>query len=220
MQSLEITVVGAGYVGLSTAIALALAGHKVHVFERNPERLLALQQGIIPFAEPLLEVVLHNLENSISFTADLAFSLASSSMVMLAVGTPPTPAQGVDLSQVFDAVLELAPFLNFNPRVIVLKSTVPVGTSEEITTTLKSLVPKAVFSVSSNPEFLRQGRALRDAVFPDRIVFGSSEAWALEQLELLYAPIIEGLVDVPVELEPFRPTQPIPVLRVSNAVLN
>ncbi len=217
MQTLEITVIGAGYVGLSTAIALAMAGHKVNVFERNPERLQALQQQKIPFAEPLLETVLHSLQKHVFFTSDLALAVQSSSMVMLAVGTPPTPAQGVDLSQVFEAVLQLAPLLNHEPRVIVLKSTVPVGTSEEITKTLSSLAPDAVFSVSNNPEFLRQGRALRDAVFPDRIVFGTNQAWALEQLEMLYAPIIKGLLAVPPELEPFRPSQPIPVLKVSNA---
>ncbi len=217
MQSLEITVIGAGYVGLSTAIALAMANHRVHVFERNLERLQALQNQCIPFAEPLLEIALQAVQDRIFFTANLAKALESSSMVMLAVGTPPTPAQGVDLSQVFDAVHQLAPYLNQTPRVIVLKSTVPVGTSEEITATLKNLAPNAVFSVSSNPEFLRQGRALRDAVFPDRIVLGTSQTWALEQLEMLYAPIIEGKIQVPPELEPFRPTQPIPVLRVSNA---
>ncbi len=217
MQTLELTVIGAGYVGLSTALALAMAGHRVHVYERNLERLEALQRQQIPFAEPLLETVLHSLQDRIFFTADLGLAVQASSIVMIAVGTPPTPAQGVDLSQVFDAVQQLAPFLNQIPRVIVLKSTVPVGTSEEITATLVNLAPDSVFSVASNPEFLRQGRALRDAVFPDRIVFGTNQTWALEQLEILYAPIIHSTLAVPPELEPFRPMQPIPVLQISNA---
>ena len=215
MQTLEITVIGAGYVGLSTAIALAMAGHRVHVFERNQERLQALQQQKIPFSEPLLETALKSVQ--IFFTADLGLAVQASSIVMLAVGTPPTPAQGVDLSQVFDAVLQIAPFLDQVPRVIVLKSTVPIGTSEEITATLDSLAPSAVFSVASNPEFLRQGRALRDAVFPDRIVFGTNQSWALDQLQILYAPIINSTLVVPPELEPFRPEKAIPVLQISNA---
>ncbi len=205
--------VGAGYVGLSSAVALALAGHRVNLIERNPERLQSLQSGRIPFLEPDLEIAFRDAQNNICIAANLEHAIKSSSIVMLAVGTPPTPAHGADLSQVFMALEDIAPYLDQIPRVIVVKSTVPVGTNAEVKTFLEARVPNAVFAVASNPEFLRQGRALRDALFPDRIVIGASEPWALELLRQLYAPLQHA--SVPETLEQFRPTQPIPLLEIS-----
>ncbi len=215
MQTL--TVIGAGYVGLSTAVAMAMAGHRVYLFERNSQRRTDLQQGILPFSEPNLENALLLQKERIVITDDLATAVDASSIIMLAVGTPPTPAQGVDLTQVFDAVHQLAPHLDQTARVIVVKSTVPVGTSQEIQKLLEEIAPNAIFALASNPEFLRQGRALRDAVFPDRIVIGTSQNWALEVLRALYAPLEHGNLAVPPELEPYRPDKPIPILEVSLA---
>jgi UDPglucose 6-dehydrogenase len=214
MTPLEITIVGAGYVGLSSAVALALAGHRVHLIERNPERLQALQSGQIPFLEPDLERAFQSCQRNICIAMSLTNAVKSSSVVMLAVGTPPTPAHGADLSQVFATLEDIAPLLDQTPRVIVVKSTVPVGTNAEIKTFLESRAPNAVFAVASNPEFLRQGQALRDALFPDRIVLGVNEPWALEVLRQLYAPL-QG-ASVPETLEQYRPENPIPMLEISS----
>ncbi len=213
MIPVEITVVGAGYVGLSSAVALALARHRVHLIEHNIERLQALQSGQIPFLEPDLENAFQRSQKNICIAANLERSVKTSSIIMLAVGTPPTPAHGADLSQVFAALEDIAPVLDQTPRVIVVKSTVPVGTNVEIKAFLESRAPNSVFAVASNPEFLRQGRALRDALFPDRIVLGASEPWALDLLRQLYAPMQDA--QIPETLEQYRPKQPIPMLEIS-----
>ena len=213
MIPLEITMVGAGYVGLSSAVALALAGHRVHLVERNTERSQILKAGKIPFLEPDLESAFQSCRDNICIAANLGHAVKSSSVIMLAVGTPPTPAHGADLSQVFKALEDIVPLLDQRPRVIVVKSTVPVGTNAEIRTFLESRATNAVFAVASNPEFLRQGRALRDALFPDRIVLGASQPWALEMLRQLYAPLRHA--PVPETLEQFRPENPIPILEIS-----
>jgi UDPglucose 6-dehydrogenase len=212
---LEVTIIGAGYVGLSTSAALALAGHRVWIVERDPARLEQLRQGRAPFDEPGLGAVLADRTLQLCPTDDLQKAVAASSIVMIAVGTPPTPSHGVDLTQLFAAVQALAPLLNPMPRVIAVKSTVPLGTNVQIAETLRRLAPNATVAVSSNPEFLRQGRALRDAVFPDRIVVGVTEAWALERLQQLYAPLIAGTLPVPASLEDHRPAAPIPWLAIS-----
>jgi UDPglucose 6-dehydrogenase len=119
MIPLEITIVGAGYVGLSSAVALALSGHRVHLIERNIERLRALQSGRIPFLEPDLENAFQHSQKNICVAANLERSVKTSSIIMLAVGTPPTPAHGADLSQVFVALEDIAPLLDQAPRVVV-----------------------------------------------------------------------------------------------------
>jgi UDPglucose 6-dehydrogenase len=215
MTSLEVTVVGAGYVGLSTAVALALAGHRVWVVERDMQRLELLRDGGVPFDEPDLPSALHDCSERLMFTADLGAAVTASSIVILAVGTPPTPSHGADLTQLFTALEAIAPHLDDQPRVVVVKSTVPVGTHTQVAVALNRLAPNATFTVSSNPEFLRQGRALRDAVFPDRIVVGADESWTLEVLRNLYRPLLEGGLPVPAALEPHRPRLPPTWLEVS-----
>jgi UDPglucose 6-dehydrogenase len=208
---MQVCIVGAGYVGLSTALALAFCGHDVLLVERNLERFNKLLEGEIPFVEP------HFAESLQLVRPRLRFSQRPehAPVVFVAVGTPPTPAHGVDTSQVFAALQELAPWLE-QPSVVVLKSTVPVGTHQEAQKWLEQHGARQV-SLVSNPEFLRQGRALRDALFPDRIVLGSTSQTALQALQSLYAPIVDGRVAAPTALEPHRSQQPIPVLCVSPA---
>jgi UDPglucose 6-dehydrogenase len=208
---MQICIVGAGYVGLSTALALAFCGHDVHLVERNPERLNRLLEGEIPFFEPHFAEAFGLLRPRLRFSERPEFA----PVVFVAVGTPPTPAHGVDTSQVFAALKELAPLLQ-QSATVVLKSTVPVGTHQEALEWLQRHGADNLRLVS-NPEFLRQGRALRDALFPDRIVLGSHSQSALEQLQSLYAPIVDGSVAAPAALEAHRPQQPVPVLCVSPA---
>ena len=215
MTSFEVTVIGAGYVGLSTAVALGLAGHRVWIVERDAGRLEALQAGRVPFSEPGLESALRACGDRLRPTAQLDLAVSASSVIMLAVGTPPAPSSGVDLRQLFGALEELAPHLDATPRVIAIKSTVPVGTHAQVAGSLRRLAPEAVFAVCSNPEFLRQGQALRDAIFPDRVVAGGTEGWALARLRELYQPLLEARLPIPNALEAHRPRSPIPWLEVS-----
>ncbi len=215
LDHLELTVIGAGYVGLSTAVAFALSGHQVHLVERNPERLNRLLAGKLPFDEPDLAAGLQCCESRLRFTADLPSALETSSLVVLAVGTPPSPAHGADLSQLFAALEEIAPQLSPSCRAVVVKSTVPVGTTAEIASILKRRTPDIETAVVSNPEFLRQGRALRDALFPDRIVVGVRQAWAQALMRQLYQPLREARMRVPPNLEPHRPSGLIPLLELS-----
>ncbi len=203
--------------GLSTAVALALAGHRVRVVEQQTQKLEVLQQGQVPFFEPDLEAAILLCADNLCFTAQMQKAVPTADIIILAVSTPPSPAHGADLRQVFAALHQLAVFLPDRQQVLVVKSTVPVGTHLEIQTLMQQLAPDANLAIASNPEFLRQGRALRDAVFPDRIVIGASETWAFARLQQLYAPIMAGIVQVPENLEIHRPKHAIPILEVSAA---
>jgi UDPglucose 6-dehydrogenase len=203
MSSLEVAVIGAGYVGLSTAAALSLCGHTVRVVERNSARLAMLHAGRVPIAEPHLEGALFG--GAVSFGADLGEVVRASNVVIIAVGTPPTPSHGADLSQVYAALEGVAAHLGAKQAVIAVKSTVPVGTHADLRATLERLAPDANAVLVSNPEFLRQGRAVRDAVFPDRIVVGANAPWAFACMKALYGALLEGSVTVPDDLERQRP---------------
>ena len=189
----NVTVVGAGYVGLVTGACLARLGHSVVVVEIDPHRLVSLQRGELPVREPGLDdLVASALEaGRIRFTGDYGNALSNSRFVFIAVNTPPGPGGEADTSFVYSAVgsiVEHAP----PGLIIVVKSTVPVGTGDEIAR-LVALSGKDLETVS-NPEFLRQGSALQDFLRPDRVVIGASSTAAADEVAGLYqtleAPII------------------------------
>lgn len=214
-SSLRVAIIGAGYVGLSTAVALGLAGHKVSVLERNQQKRELLQSGIAPFQEPMLEECLAFLNNNLEFPTNPVPVLAEADIVIIAVGTPPTPTGNADLTQVYAAAFEIAEAVGAALALIVVKSTVPVGTCAALETYLQQLAPRGSFSVASNPEFLSQGKAIRDAVFPDRIVIGTNDTRAKMRLEALYTPLAETLYRMPVSLELYRPKTKIPIIWTS-----
>lgn len=205
MNTLEVAVIGAGYVGLSTAAALAACGHRVWVVERDPVRLEMLRSGRVPIQEPHLKAALFAPSSTVCFTADLRIAVCVSSIVVIAVGTPPTPSHGANLSQLYAVLEGIAPLLDEQPRVVVVKSTVPVGTHAQASQELRRLAPIASFALVSNPEFLRQGRAVRDAVFPDRIVVGATQPWAFQAMKTLYGALLEGQISLTEALELERP---------------
>ena len=205
MDTLKVAVIGAGYVGLSTAAALSACGHRVWVVERDSARLGMLRSGRAPIQEPHLEAALFAADSTVCFTADLTAALRASSVVVIAVGTPPTPSHDADLSQLYAVLSGIAPLLDGQPRVIAIKSTVPVGTHAQAARELYRLAPAANFALVSNPEFLRQGCAVRDAVFPDRIVVGATQPWAFQAMKTLYIRLLEGRVKLPAALEGERP---------------
>jgi len=192
----KIAVIGAGYVGLVTAVCFASSGHDVVVVEKNPSRVVALQLGQVPFYEPGLEQLLRQalgLEK-IKFTSDLQEALSGApEVVFCCVGTPSQRDGMVDLTDVWAVVVEVA--RNATGRMLfVQKSTVPVGTckrtEEMFTSIFKNCAYPFDFEVASNPEFLREGCAINDFMKPDRIVFGVKSAWGEKILSELYAPFI------------------------------
>ena len=190
---MQVAVVGSGYVGTVTAVCLARLGHVVVGLDADERRAKELDAGELPFFEPgLAELLLDTLGTGrLSFTSEPPTAITSSDVVFLCVGTP-TGEDGLpDLSQVAAAVRSIAPHLR-NGVVIVNKSTVPVGCGNWVRTMLEEALPRhgaPYFSVASNPEFLREGSAIADFLYPDRIVVGG-ENGSVERVRDLYQPIL------------------------------
>ena len=193
---LDICVVGTGYVGLVTGTCLAEIGHCVTCVDVDPFKIAELRQGRLPIYEPGLEEILasHLADRRIGFTEDLAEAVRPETLVLfIAVGTPTAEDGSVDLRAFFGAIADAAKARAASDAeglmVLVVKSTVPVGTSKQVEAILAQYLPRSRFAVVSNPEFLREGCAVRDFLQPDRIVIGSSSAAALEMMREVYAPL-------------------------------
>lgn len=192
---MRITIVGVGYVGLTTGVALAYLGHNVICIDQNEELINRLNKGEPPIYEQGLSDLLMETKGKLTFLSTIDENIDGSEVIIIAVGTPPKPNGDADLSQVETVASVLADFLKpgFH-SVIVNKSTVPVGTAKLIRTVLeKSFVAgdKFInFSVVSNPEFLREGTALMDFLYPDRIVLGVEDSVGAKRLQDLYHSII------------------------------
>jgi len=187
---MRIAMIGAGYVGLVSGACFADFGHQVTCIDKDRNRVTTLNRGEIPIFEPgLPDLVEANMrQGRLVFTTDTA-CVRDAEAVFIAVGTPSRRGDGhADLTFVYDAVRELAPHLSPS-TVVVTKSTVPVGTGDEIENILRAKRPDAEFQVVSNPEFLREGAAIQDFKHPDRIVIGSDEAHAQAVLADIYRPL-------------------------------
>ncbi|MBP6965636.1 MAG: UDP-glucose/GDP-mannose dehydrogenase family protein [Armatimonadetes bacterium] len=188
---MDICVIGTGYVGLVTGAVFADLGNDVVCVDVNPEKINKLNQGIMPIYEPgLEEMVARNVEDDrLSFTTDLGAGVEKAEVVFIAVGTPPGPDGEPDLSQVTEVARGVAKHLN-RYKVVVNKSTVPIGTGDLVRRIIEENRRREVdFDVVSNPEFLREGCAINDTLYPDRIVIGApSQTVAMKLLEL-YAPL-------------------------------
>ncbi|MEQ1652883.1 MAG: UDP-glucose/GDP-mannose dehydrogenase family protein [Hyphomicrobium sp.] len=188
---MKICMIGAGYVGLVSAACFSEFGWTVTCVDKDPVRLADLNAGRSPIYEPGLDDLMQRNMRAgrLKFTADLGPAVREADVVFLAVGTPMRRGDGyADLSYVFAAVEELAPFLE-GFTVITTKSTVPVSTSREIEKRLKDLRPDADAAVCSNPEFLREGSAIQDFTHPDRVLVGTDSAKAKDVMERLYKPL-------------------------------
>src|SRR3989339_2215437 len=191
---MKIAVVGSGYVGLVTGACLANLGHEVMCVDKDKKRISSLKKAIVPFYEPgLPELVKKNQKaKRLSFSSDLSFAVIASEVVFIAVGTPPKKDGEADVSAV-RAVAEgiaLAMMKKDGFKVIVNKSTVPVGMGDIVTKILlEEGVDDELFSVVSNPEFLREGSAISDFMHPDRIVIGASNNRAFNLITELYRPL-------------------------------
>jgi UDPglucose 6-dehydrogenase len=188
---MRVTMVGAGYVGLVSGACFADFGHHVTCVDKDAAKIASLERGEVPIYEPgLSDLIANNLKQQrISFTGDLAPAVRSADAIFIAVGTPSRRGDGhADLSYVYAAAREIAASLH-GFTVIVTKSTVPVGTGDEVERIIRAARPDADFAVVSNPEFLREGAAIRDFKHPDRIVVGTDDLHAREVMAELYRPL-------------------------------
>jgi UDPglucose 6-dehydrogenase len=186
----RVTMIGAGYVGLVSGACLADFGHHVTCIDRDARRIAALKRGVIPIFEPgLSELVGNNVrQGRLEFDVELR-AVAEAEAIFIAVGTPSRRGDGhADLTFVYEAVRDIAPLLTPG-AVVITKSTVPVGTGDEIERILREQRPLLPVQVVSNPEFLREGAAIRDFKHPDRIVVGAEDAQARAVLAEIYRPL-------------------------------
>ena len=189
---MKLCMIGTGYVGLVSGVCFSDLGNDVICVDKNKDKINFLKKGKIPIYEPgLSELVLKNYKNKrLNFSTDLRSSVSKSDIIFICVGTP-TKKNGssADLSQVFNVAKELSLSLN-KFKIIITKSTVPLTTGDEIERILSKKNSKNKFSVVSNPEFLREGEAIRDFIYPDRIVVGSNDKKSNRILKNLYSPLI------------------------------
>ena len=190
---MKIAVIGTGYVGLVSGTCFAAWGHEVVCVDKDAQKIVRLERGVVPIYEPGLdELVERNFAfGRLRFTTNLAEAVKGAELVFIAVGTPARAGHGdADLSFVYMAARELAPLIDHH-SVVVVKSTVPVGTGDVVQKIIGSVRRPGTFSVASNPEFLREGVAIRDFLEPDRVVIGVEDERARSALVALYAPPLE-----------------------------
>lgn len=191
---MKIAVIGTGYVGLVSGTCFAAWGHDVVCVDKDAQKIAGLKRAILPIYEPGLDELVESnaAAGRLSFTCNLVEALKGAAIVLIAVGTPTRAGQGdADLSFVYMAARELAPHLE-KGAVIVVKSTVPVGTGDVVEKIVGSIRLTGTFSVASNPEFLREGVAIRDFLEPDRVVVGVEDDHARKVLLALYRPPLEA----------------------------
>ena len=189
---MKLCMIGTGYVGLVSGVCFSDLGNDVICVDKDQDKINNLQKGIIPIYEPgLEELVRKNYKNKkLKFSTDLDSSIKKSDIVFICVGTP-TKKNGIgaDLSQIYSVSKEISKSIN-KFKIIITKSTVPVTTGDEIEKILLKKVNKNKFSVISNPEFLREGEAIRDFIYPDRVVVGANDKKSVNILKNLYSPLI------------------------------
>jgi UDPglucose 6-dehydrogenase len=215
----DVGVVGTGYVGLATGASLAYVGHRVTCLDNNHERVASLREGKVPFYEPGLQELIAKSAGRLRFASSerLTEVIRGSDVLIVAVGTPQGGDGSADLSNVADVARAIGRALGGSaprqlPLVVVNKSTVPVGSAYYVSTLVGEGIDEAggkdaEFRVASNPEFLREGSAVHDSLFPDRVVVGTDSREALDVLRTLYSPIVEQ--SFPTERDP-RPKVAVP----------
>ena len=188
---MRVAMIGTGYVGLVSGACFADFGHVVTCVDKDASKIERLHQNIMPIYEPGLDVLVEKnvKEERLFFTTDAKEAIADADAVFIAVGTPSRRGDGhADLSYVYGAAEEIADLMN-GFTVVVTKSTVPVGTGDEVEEIIRKKRPDADFAVVSNPEFLREGAAIKDFKTPDRVVVGTDDERAKEIMEELYRPL-------------------------------
>ncbi|MEO0293637.1 MAG: UDP-glucose/GDP-mannose dehydrogenase family protein [candidate division WOR-3 bacterium] len=202
---MKICVIGTGYVGLVVGTGFAESGNKVICVDSDKEKIEKLKRNIVPIYEPGLEELIkrNSKEGRLSFTTRIKEGVVNSEIIFIAVGTPEKEDGSVDLSYVYKVAEEIGEAMGDEYKIIVNKSTVPVGTAKEVKRIIKKKT-KANFDVVSNPEFLKEGSALQDFMKPDRIIIGTDSKKAAEKIKELYEPFV-------------RTGNPILVMKIESA---
>ena len=188
---MNLCMIGTGYVGLVSGTCFADIGNKVYCVDKDKNKVAKLNSGISPIYEPGLDEIIKKNYNAkrLIFTSNISLAVRNSDVIFICVGTPNKKAsQSVNLSYVFQAIKEVAK-CSKKKKILITKSTVPVGTGDQIELILKN-IKKNNFTIVSNPEFLREGEAIRDFKYPDRIVVGSNNHRVFKILKNLYQPLI------------------------------
>lgn len=192
---MKVAVIGTGYVGLTTGVCLAFIGHEVHCLDVAQDKIDALNAGQVPIFEPYLPELLEAARARIHFTTSYAEAIPDADVVFIAVGTPSLADGQPDLKYLGAASKSLGEHMASPFTVVVNKSTVPIGSGNWVGALIresqKAAGKSAAFAVASNPEFLREGSAIQDSLYPDRIVIGADNPRALETLYLLYRPLTD-----------------------------
>lgn len=190
---MRIAVIGSGYVGLVSAVCFAEIGHEVISVDNDSAKIAALERGEVPIHERFLpELLQRHLGGRLRFSSSIAQAVQESQAIFITVGTPQSETGEADLSYVEAVAYEIASAIQ-SPKLVIEKSTVPVSTCESLRKTLLlNGAPSGLFSVASNPEFLREGTAVTDFLYPDRIVVGADDEFSSSLLQAIYQPLASG----------------------------
>ncbi len=220
---MRVAIIGTGYVGLTTGVCLAFMGHSVSCLDTDASKIDALKAGKIPIYEPSLAELLAEAAPNLRFTSSYAEAIPDAEVVFIAVGTPPTPSGAPNLEYLSQAARSIGQCVNRDFTVVVNKSTVPIGSGNWVGSLLRDSYNNrgdrngAEFAVASNPEFLREGTALHDSLYPDRIVIGADTPRALEVLYSLYRPILDQTFTAPTYLPRPESVGAVPMLSTDLA---
>ena len=190
---MKLCMIGTGYVGLVSGVCFSDVGNTVYCVDKDKKKIEELNKGNVPIYEPGLEEILKKnyKQNRLKFTTDLKKAVSSSDIIFICVGTPTKKnSNSADLKYVFSVAKELKKIIK-SYKIIITKSTVPVTTGDKIENILKNLKKRKLVDIVSNPEFLREGEAIRDFIYPDRVVIGTDSKKANKILKSLYMPIIK-----------------------------
>jgi UDPglucose 6-dehydrogenase len=202
---MNVAIIGTGYVGLTTGVCLAYIGHSVLCLDTDLNKIEALQAGKIPIYEPYLDDLMIEAQRNLRFTTSYSEAIPEADVIFIAVGTPSTASGSPNLEYLSQAAQSIGEHLAGEFTVIVNKSTVPIGSGNWVGAIVRRALEhrqrrkaNGIFGIASNPEFLREGVAISDSLYPDRIVIGSDEERALEILYTLYRPILDQTFPAPV----------------------
>src|SRR3984893_15553677 len=204
---MNVSIIGTGYVGLTTGVCLAHLGHKVTCIDSDEKKIALLRAGKTPIYEPYLTELMAEAQPNLRFCCNYAGAVNDAEVIFIAVGTPPSPDGSPDLRYLSQAARSIGEHFEGNFVVVVNKSTVPIGSGNWVDSLMRESYEQhhgrkanGHFCVASNPEFLREGTALHDSLYADRVVIGSDDARALEVLYSLYRPILDQTFTPPTYL--------------------
>ena len=202
---MKVAIIGTGYVGITTGVCLGWLGHDVTCVDTDAGKIETLRAGVAPIYEPGLSEILTQVAGRLRFTTDYGEAIPGAQVVFIAVGTPSKADGSPDLQYLSAAAQSIGAHLGAEFTVVVNKSTVPIGSGNWVEAIIREADETARgsgrrgerFAVASNPEFLREGTALHDSLYPDRVVLGADHARALEMLYTLYRPLLEQTFAAP-----------------------